>query len=62
MSRATAMGAGLGLVLLAAGELHTPLYLAPGQYRLRLTGPDDTVLADRTLDVPAHRPSPSDTP
>ena len=49
-------------VLLADGETDTPLYLAPGQYRLRLTGPDDTVLADRTLDVPAHRPSPSDTP
>lgn len=49
-------------VLLADGETDTPLYLAPGQYRLRLTGPDDTVLADRTLDVPAPRPSPSDTP
>ncbi|WP_240126121.1 hypothetical protein [Thermomonas alba] len=49
-------------VLLADGETDTPLYLAPGQYRLRLTGPDDTVLADRTLDVPAHDPSPSDTP
>lgn len=49
-------------VLLADGETNTPLYLAPGQYRLRLTGPDDTVLVERTLDVPAHRPSPSDTP
>lgn len=39
-------------VMLAADEAGTPLYLAPGKYRLRLTGNDDGLLAERELDVP----------
>lgn len=49
-------------VMLAEGEARTPLYLAPGKYRLRLLGNDDAVLAERTLDVPAGGNPPSDTP
>lgn len=40
-------------VMLAAGEAATPLYLAPGKYRLRLLGNDGAPLVQRELEVPA---------
>lgn len=49
-------------VMLADGEAGTPLYLAPGQYRLRLLGNDDAILAERSLDVPADSPPAPETP
>jgi len=49
-------------VMLADGEAGTPLYLAPGQYRLRLLGHDDAILAERSLDVPADSPPAPETP
>lgn len=49
-------------VMLADGEAGTPLYLAPGKYRLRLLGNDDAVLAERALDVAAGGAPQSDTP
>ncbi|WP_449448042.1 hypothetical protein [Thermomonas brevis] len=49
-------------VLLTDGDTNTPFYLAPGQYRLRLTGPDDTLLAERSLEAPASFPSTPDIP
>lgn len=49
-------------VMLADDEAGTPLYLAPGQYRLRLLGNDDAILVERSLDVPADSPPASETP
>lgn len=49
-------------VMLADGEAGTPLYLAPGKYRLRLLGNDDATLAERSLDVPADSPPAPETP
>ena len=48
-------------LMLAASEAATPLYLAPGTYRLRLLGSDGQALAERELSVPAS-PSSSPTP
>lgn len=39
-------------VVLDASELLEPLYLSPGQYRLRLTGSDGALLTQSTLTVP----------
>ncbi|MFT4178224.1 MAG: hypothetical protein QM612_01990 [Thermomonas sp.] len=49
-------------LMLAASEAGTPLYLAPGDYRLRLLGNDGTTLAERKLTVPAHPTSATNTP
>ena len=46
-------------LMLDRSELETPLFLAPGKYRLRLTGRDDTVLTQQALDVVASTPAPS---
>ena len=43
-------------LVLAAGETTTPLYLAPGKYRLRLLGNDGAPVAERALDIPARTP------
>jgi len=43
-------------VVLAPEETGTPLYLAPGEYRLRLLGNDGTSLADHALIVPSTTP------
>lgn len=40
-------------VVLANDEMSTPLYLAPGRYRLRLIGKEGTPLTERELSVPA---------
>ena len=40
-------------VMLARSEANTPLYLAPGRYRLRLLGADGSSLSERELTVPA---------
>ena len=45
-------------LMLAAGETATPLYLAPGKYRLRLLGNDGAPVAERDLDVTASNPDP----
>ncbi|GHB93730.1 hypothetical protein [Thermomonas carbonis] len=44
-------------LMLVAGEAATPLYLAPGRYRLRLLGADGATLSDQSLQV-ATRPTP----
>lgn len=43
-------------LMLAPGETSTPLYLAPGKYRLRLLGNDGAPVASRDLDVAASSP------
>ena len=43
-------------LILAAAETTTPLYLAPGKYRLRLLGNDGAPVAERALDIPARTP------
>src|SRR5690606_5994310 len=51
-------------VMLAPGEAGTPLYLAPGDYRLQLLGNDDRTLAEHELVVhstPGEVPSTKDT-
>jgi hypothetical protein len=45
-------------LMLAASEASTPLYLAPGKYRLRLVGANGGTLVERTMQVP----SPGATP
>ena len=45
-------------LMLAAGETATPLYLAPGKYRLRLLGNDGAPVASRDLDVATSNPDP----
>jgi hypothetical protein len=40
-------------LMLAASEASTPLYLAPGKYRLRLVGADGGPLVERSLEVPS---------
>ena len=40
-------------LMLATSEASTPLYLAPGEYRLRLSGSDGGTLLDRPLQVPS---------
>ena len=40
-------------LMLATSEASTPLYLAPGKYRLRLAGADGGTLLDRPLQVPS---------
>ncbi|MDE2382372.1 MAG: hypothetical protein KGL71_09205 [Xanthomonadaceae bacterium] len=49
-------------VMLTDGEAGTPLYLAPGHYRLRLLGNDDAILAERSLNVSADSPPAPETP
>jgi hypothetical protein len=49
-------------VMLADSEAATPLFLAPGRYRLRLLGNDNLPLAQRTLEVADALPHPSGTP
>ena len=43
-------------LMLAPGETSTPLYLAPGKYRLRLLGNDGAPVASHDLDVAASNP------
>jgi hypothetical protein len=45
-------------LMLEASEASTPLYLAPGKYRLRLLGNDGAPVAERDLDVTASNPAP----
>ena len=40
-------------LMLAASEASTPLYLAPGKYRLRLVGADGRRLVERSMQVPS---------
>lgn len=40
-------------MMLAASEASTPLYLAPGKYRLRLVGADGGTLVERSVQVPS---------
>lgn len=45
-------------LMLTAGESATPLFLAPGKYRLRLLGNDGALVAERDLQVTASTPDP----
>ena len=43
-------------LMLAAADGDTPLFLAPGKYRLRLLGSDGMPVAGRELEVPNGNP------